>query len=176
MALARQFLIRQTSERNQVVDYPSGLDVEWIAVDRKGRVGVFTTAGTGPIPKAYLTEAGVLDQIWDAIRSLPEVTDYELVVSVPRPDDFIAFAKRGLFSFDWANVHRTKRHETQRYEIQARPRTLLTSDAISWPQELRGLFPQVTSSVLNFDDAAIDVMSSLECAVDPWENHTHDRQ
>lgn len=148
-----------------MVQYPWGLDLEWIAVDRKGRVGVFTTAGAGPIPKACLTEAEVLDQIWGAIRSLPEVMDYELVVDVPRPDDFIAFAKRGLFSFDWEQFQ-----ETPRYEIQARPKTPLTVDAIAWPQELRSLLPQVTSSVLDFDDAAIDVTSALECALEPSEN------
>lgn len=154
-----------------MLEYPSGLDVEWIAVDRKGRVGVFTTAGTGPIVKACLTKPEVLDQIWDAIRLLPEVMEYELVATVPRPDDFIAFAKRGLFSFDWDEFQ-----ETPRYEVQARPRTPLTVDAIAWPQELRDLFPQVTSSVLDFDDAAIDVTSALECAVEPWENHDHDPQ
>ena len=153
--------------RNQVVEYPSGLDVEWIAMDRKGRVGVFTTAGNGPIPKACLTDAEVLDQIRDAIRSLPEVMDYELVATVPRPDDFISFAKRGLFSFDWDEFQ-----ETPRYEVQARPKTPLTVDAIAWPQELRGLLPQVTSSVLDFD-VAIDVTSALECAVEPPENHDH---
>ena len=97
-------------------------NVEWIAVDRKGRVGVFTTAGTGPIPKACLTEAEALYQIWDAIRSLPEVMDYELVVTVPRPDDFIAFAKRGLFSFDWDEFQ-----EAPQYEVQARPKLRLQS-------------------------------------------------
>lgn len=105
-----------------MVKYPSGLDVEWIAVDCKGRVAVFTTAGTGPIPKACLTEAEVLDQVWDAVRSLPEVTEQELIVTVPRPDDFIAFAKRGLFSFDWAEFQ-----ETPQYEVQARPKTPLQS-------------------------------------------------
>jgi hypothetical protein len=154
-----------------VAEYPSGLDVEWIAVDRKGRVGVFTTAGTGPIPKALLTEAEVLDQIWDAIRSLPEVMDYELVVTVPRPDDFIAFAKSGLFSFDWEEFQ-----ETPRYEVQARPKTPLTVEAIAWPQELRGLLPQVTSSVLDFDDSAIDVVFALECAIEPSVNNDHDPQ
>lgn len=149
-----------------MVDYPWGLDVEWIAVDRKGRVGVFITAGSGPIPKACFTEAEVLDQIWDAIHSLPEVMDYELVVSVPRPDDFIAIAKRGLFSFDWQQFQ-----ETPRYEIQARPKTPLTVDAILWPQELRGLLPQVTSSLLDFDDDGIDVTCALDCTIEPSENH-----
>lgn len=154
-----------------MVEYPSGLDVEWIAVDRKGRVGVFTTAGNGPIPKACLTEAEVLEKIWGAIRSLPEVMDYELVVTVARPDDFIAFAKRGLFSFDWEEFQ-----ETPRYEVQARPKTPLTVDAIAWPQKLRGLLSQVTSSVLDFDDPAIDVTSALECAVESSKNHDHDPQ
>lgn len=150
------------------MEYPSGLDVEWIAVDCKGRVGVFTTAGTGPIPKACLTKTEVLDQIWDTIRTLPEVMDYELVVTVPRPDDFISFAKRGLFSFDWQEFQLKPQ-----YEVQARPKTPLTVDAIAWPQELRGLLIQVTSSVLDFDDDAIDVTSALDCAVEPSENHDH---
>jgi hypothetical protein len=32
-----------------VVKYPSGLDVEWIAADRKGLVGVFTTAAANEV-------------------------------------------------------------------------------------------------------------------------------
>ena len=154
-----------------MVEYPSGLDVEWIAVDCKGRVGVFTTAGTGPIPHACLTEAEVLDQIWAAIRSLPEVMDYELIVTVPRPDDFIAFAQRGLFSFDWDEFQ-----ETPRYEVQARPKNPLTVDAIAWPQTLRRLLPQLTSSVLDFDDTVLDVTSALQCVVEPSENHDPDPQ
>ncbi len=54
-----------------MIEYPSGLDVEWIAVDGKGRVGVFTTAGAGPVPKAYLESGTLLDEIWEFIRCAP---------------------------------------------------------------------------------------------------------
>lgn len=47
-----------------MVEYPYGTDMEWLAVDRDGRVAVFTTAGAGPVPVSVLefergNEAGV---------------------------------------------------------------------------------------------------------------------
>jgi hypothetical protein len=155
------------SARDGVADYPAGLDVEWIAVDRNGHVGVFTTGGIGPIPNVYLTGSGWWDQIWDAIGSLPEVSEHDLLVTLPRPDDFIAFARRGLFAFDWADVHRTIGGATNRYELQARPRTPLAVESITWPEALLGSVERITNFALDFDDAMIDVMAALDCAADP---------
>jgi hypothetical protein len=147
-----------------VIEYPSGLDVEWIAVDREGRVGVFTTAGAGPVPRAYLESGTLLDGIRDFIRSLPEITHYDLFAVCPKPDDFIAFARRGLYSFDWADVHRTTADATQLYEVQARPVIPATVDALTWPASLRRLLDAVTSPDLDFDHAAVDVASAFDCA------------
>jgi hypothetical protein len=150
-----------------VVEYPSGLDVEWIAVDCKGRVGVFTTAGAGPVPHAYLESGSLLDETWDFIRSLPEVTNHHLSAVCPRPDDFIAFARRGLYSLDWAEVHRTTAESTRLYEIQARPVIPATVEALTWPASLHRLLDAVTSPALDFDDdAAVDVASALDCATE----------
>lgn len=151
---------------DQTIEYPSGLDVEWIAVDGRGRVGVFTTAGSGPLPKVYLTSAGLLDQIWDVVRHLPEITEHELLVSLPRPDDFVAFAKRGLSSFDWADICRSWASASGPYEIQARPQHALSVDLIPWPPEIRNILGQVTSPAIDFDCTSIDIAAALECAAE----------
>ncbi len=149
-----------------MIEYPSGLDMEWVAVDRQGRMGIFTTAGCGPIPTAYLASSEVLDQLSGAVWSLPEITEHELLVSLPRPDDFIACARRGLYAFDWADVHRSE-GQAKRYKVYARPKKPLMADSIAWSPELRALLEQVTSRNLDFDEAAVDVVSALACAIQP---------
>lgn len=81
-----------------------GIDVAWIAVDAAGFVAIFTNAGEGPIPESakcavFATEELVLD--------LSEISEIQLRADVPRPDSFVAFAKRGLFSYDWSDAHGT---------------------------------------------------------------------
>ena len=134
--------------------YPWGIDVEWVAIDGRGRVGVFTTAGMGPIPSAYLDAPGALDLCFDAIRALPERTESILFAQVPRPDDFVAFARRGCFSFDW---------EDGRYELQARPQAPMTFDAAEWPEVLRPILLRATSPSLDFEQGQTADVTALGC-------------
>jgi hypothetical protein len=91
--------------------YPGQIDCVWIASDRDGHVGAFVTAGVGPIPELALNSAEPLlvEDIEEAILKLPKVSDCRLLVSIPRPDSFIDMAERGLFVYDWSDVHRTTR-------------------------------------------------------------------
>ena len=96
----------------------SGTDAAWLAVDASGQVAVFTTGGEGPVPETAIpsTESGE-----EFVFTLPERTAVDLLSAVPRPDDFIAFAKRGLFAYDWSDVHRTLSQALGGYQLQARP-------------------------------------------------------
>ncbi len=146
--------------------YPSHLDVAWVGVDRLGRLGVFTTGGQGPIPKVYLRDEGMLDRLFDAIDALPIVSEHRLFSDVPRPDDFIGFARRGLFSFDWADVHRTH-GLVHAYEIQARPVSPVIVSTAGLNSSVVDSLGGVTSSLLDFDAPTVDVVAALECAAQP---------
>src|SRR5215472_14947016 len=90
--------------------YPINLDCVWIASDRDEHCAAFVTAGVGPIPALVLNNTAksvLIESIWEAILRLPKVSTCRLLVSVPRPDSFIAMAERGLFVYDWSDVHRT---------------------------------------------------------------------
>jgi hypothetical protein len=103
-----------------------GLDVAWIAINAIGQVAIFTTGGEGPIPD---TAAVSVENAEEEVAALPEIGDYALLVDVPRPDDYVSFAKRGLFAYDWCDVHRTAGEATGCYELQARPsRPLILSE------------------------------------------------
>ena len=102
--------------------YPHGWDVTWLAADKEGRIGVFVTAGSGPIPEIVLTslEQERFEDIEARIVTLPTITSARLLVPVKRPDDYLGFAWRGLFAYDWSDVHRTQGYR-HAYELLAAP-------------------------------------------------------
>lgn len=111
-----------------------GFDVGWIATDAIGQVALFTTAGPGPIPESAIPSVEHSEE-W--VRSLPEVSDVNLVTSMPGANAFVAFAKRGFFAYDWSDVHRVAHQALNGYELQYRPLNPLT--LYDLPPPLRAL-------------------------------------
>ena len=107
-----------------------GIDVAWLAVDALGQVAIFTTAGEGSVPE---TAFASVESAEESVRSLAEISGYELHASVNRPDDFIAFAKRGLFAYDWSDVHRAASKCLGGYELQVRPSSPLRLSQLPTP-------------------------------------------
>lgn len=95
-------------------------DWAWLAVDAVGGVAVFTTAGVAPIPVAVLRNAEWVEPVEELIGQMPAGAGYELLVRYSRPDDYIGFASRGFFAYDWQDVHRTI-GKTRAYELIAKP-------------------------------------------------------
>ena len=147
------------------VPYPSEWDPEWVAIDRYGRIGVFTTGGAGPVPRAYLKTPGLLEAVGKAVWDMPERTESLLLAQMPRPDDYEAFARRGLFAFDWRDVHRTT-NRSKLYEIQARPAAPIAFDEAEWPAELRPLLGTLRSASLDFEQSTVDV-GEFDCEQRP---------
>jgi hypothetical protein len=90
-----------------------GLDFAWVACDGVGAVAVFTNGGNGPIPAALPADRPFADRVEALLRELPWVGGHTLHVGLPRPDDYIGWAERGLFAYDW--------RDAGRYEILATP-------------------------------------------------------
>lgn len=98
--------------------YPEGTDAEWFGIDAKGFIARFTTAGTGPFPKIVVTSK--LPLFYDT-NELNVICDAKMLVKLPRPDDFSDLSKRGIFGYDWKDVHRSKKNELKKYELISRP-------------------------------------------------------
>lgn len=140
--------------------YPEGWDYEWVWVDRDGYLAVFTTAGVGPIPLFVQEARPQADDVIDLIYDLPRQGDFELLVNLPRPDDFIGFAQRGLYSYDWADIHRTS-GKSGKYEIQSKPKNPLPSSEFA--DALRLYLPNQCFPLLFADTLAIDVQKYHSC-------------
>lgn len=103
-----------------------GIDAAWIAVDVAGRLALFTTGGAGPVPEAAMPTTGFAE---DLVLALPEISEVDLPATTHCPDCFIAFAKRGVFAYDWSDVHRSSPQTLGGYELQAGPcQPLLLTD------------------------------------------------
>ncbi len=107
--------------------FPVGRDYAWLAMDASRHIGIFTNAGDGPIPLAVLANRGRTDRAEKVVLHLPERGGYEMLVKVPRPDDFIAFARRGLYAYDWqdALAARIESSDTSYYAVQSCPFMLI---------------------------------------------------
>ncbi|MBY5462919.1 hypothetical protein ELG97_00955 [Rhizobium leguminosarum] len=62
-----------------------------------------------------------LENVDALLADLPSISESNLLVPYPRPDDFIAIAQKGLFVYDWPDVHRLERDCTRKYEKVAAP-------------------------------------------------------
>jgi len=143
--------------------YPDGIDCVWIASDRNGNLGAFVTGGVGPIPVLVLnSEWATVENVEEVVCQLPKVSEVRLLVSMKRPDDFIAMAERGFFVYDWRDVHRTARESTYTYELIAVPLNPIGSNKL--PMPLAGLVTEVRLDEVVFTEAAsLDVSVQIEC-------------
>jgi len=133
--------------------YPVQLDCVWIASDRDEHVAAFVTAGVGPIPALvlnYTAEPLLIENIEKAVLSLPKVSACRLLVPVPRPDSFIAMAERGLFVYDWSDVHRTTASLIEAYEPMVFPLRPVSLGEL--PESLRSHAACVRYSAGTFND------------------------
>ena len=143
-------------------DYPEGIDYEWFAVDAAGHIATFTTAGIGPIPATVLTARAAEDALDEFLRRLPTRGTGTMLVSLPRPDDYIAFAERGLFAYDWADVHRTAKNCSGVYELYSRPSSPITLSEL--PAQFQSLLRERAFSDMRFSNStSIDVRALINC-------------
>lgn len=146
--------LRKGATMNQQ-EYPYAVDCAWIASDGQGFVGVFITAGEGPVPAHALrgdffpveeVEARVLRL---SIRTGQAVTN---LCDAPDPSSYIALAQRGVFVYDWTDFTSIER-PLNAYELVARP--LLPIACAGLPNDLREVAQAVTFADVRFADSSL---------------------
>lgn len=149
---------------NHQASYPQGVDCAWPAVDKFGNVAVFITAGEGPIPRdAIVGSALPLEAMERMLMELPVTSEWRLSISVPRPDDFIALASRGLFVYDWQDLHRSLSDRTRAYDLIAEPTSPISVGLL--PDGLRNLAEKylVGSGTVFGSSKQLNVAEYVDC-------------
>ena len=105
-----------------MTDYPEQIECAWLARDALGQLAVFITAGDGPIPTLALGASSFsVDELEGELLELPVSTRARLVAGVGDLSSYAALAERGLFVFDWTDIHRIHREAIGAYELVASP-------------------------------------------------------
>jgi hypothetical protein len=115
----------------------AGTEFSWLAVDDVGHVGLFTTSGEGPVPNSALSQSDQNFEVEEAILELSERSGCKLHVRYPRPDDYVSVAKRGVYAFDWTDIHQTQSRCTHRYSLVGEPELPLMVSDLPLPLQAR---------------------------------------
>ena len=145
--------------------YPEGIDCVWMSVDKNGHLAAFVTGGEGPIPVDILNQNAVpIEEIESAICELEVRSEAKLLVSLPRPDDFIDMARRGIYVFDWQDVSRTRGDRTGLYEKIAVPTEPITLDGL--PNQLRALVENAICTAIDFGEvSSVKAQAQFDCRI-----------
>lgn len=146
-----------------MITYPEGIDCVWLAADRQGQVAAFVTAGCAPIPAPALCyDALLIEDVENEVSKLPVCSEVRLLVEMKRPDDFLAIAARGIYAYDWRDLHRGSRDAKNVYEPVAVPSSPIHVDNL--PDNLRSLAASVLLvSQLFANRLPIDICSEIRC-------------
>jgi len=121
-------------------EYPDGIDCLWVASDSFGNVGAFVTAGMAPIPAIALSvEYGDILDVGEKVMELPSISRVAFGQNDPHLADFYELAERGVFAFDWSDIHRADVECLGGYEKVASPTSPLKAE------ELQGFLGKCTS-------------------------------
>jgi hypothetical protein len=102
------------------------------------------------------------DRAAELIEELPERGGCQMLIALPRPDDFVAFARRGLFAYDWRDVHRTTEW-THRYELLARPEAPVSVGEL--PADVAALACRARFATVRFaENPSVAVAEHVECS------------
>ena len=116
--------------------YPEGVDCVWLAVDDRGMLAGFITAGSGPIPGSVLAHATDVADIEGLLQDLlPAASEASLRVEIPKADSYLALCRRGFHVYDWTDIHASAARSKGTYELVAVPSKPLFVGQL--PAELR---------------------------------------
>lgn len=105
------------------------MDLEWFAIDKKGQVAVFCSAGVANVPEFVCSDEDSTNELMELFDMLPNVSEVELCFeesisnsgSVKVANDF---SKKGLYYFDSDDNSRKKDNIAsfqEYYTINSRP-------------------------------------------------------
>ncbi len=142
-------------------DRPDWADVMWYGVDAHGRVGMFTSGGPGPIPRAVFRDLDAYNALDEYLRGLPEVGKPELLIRYPRTTDWQRAAERGLFAFNyesgWPDGYRLVARPTVPHSMCELPEWVQSELSEAW---LRGeSFAECTDRVADLSGVRCGLMS-----------------
>ena len=78
-----------------------GFELDWLAVDAAGHIGLFSSGGYGPVPVAVVNHLGDVEEALKRLAVMPVTGECVEEPTGARFEFWIEPARRGFFGFDW---------------------------------------------------------------------------
>lgn len=84
-----------------------GMEFDWPAIDRDGRVAVFSSGGYGPVPSEFIRVDRAVDAALDLVRGLPGLGRSRRTPASGPGDNssWFELGARGFYVYDWPTHH-----------------------------------------------------------------------
>jgi len=106
--------------------YPYDFDIVWVCADLRGSLAAFVTAGRGPVPEIILSEWGEgIGEIESVILNMVKSLEASIIGSYLDETSFRDLSERGLYVYDWSDIHRSISQYSKKYEKVALPQKAL---------------------------------------------------
>lgn len=133
-----------------------GVDFDWFALDRRGHLGVFTTARQGPVPMTFWEHYENYQRLRQWVTELPALAPaVQVFAGEGNYRDWSEYSLKGLFAFDYQDELRGGKADG--YDLIAYPlaplrtRDEAVAQVAGWLPELDvdfSLCPVVSASLL----------------------------
>lgn len=125
-------------------------ELDWYAIDHSGNLGIFSAAMHAPIPGKVKKSYDNYIELKLLINSLPKSTSYILrTTEQGNFSDWITYAEKGLFAFDFQDVHRST--TKNQYDLIVQPMVPLNLKDANIPTNLLDTFFQFDCDFLQGD-------------------------
>jgi hypothetical protein len=119
-------------------------ELDWIAIDTCGQVGVFTTIMNAPIPTEIGKSYDLYIQLMSIISGLNERCS--AIRITPNNGDLLdwdVYARKGLYAFDYQDVHREQKDKRNQYDLISKPSAPLHIEELDLNNLLISIIPKI---------------------------------
>jgi hypothetical protein len=125
-------------------------DFGWYAVDQKGQIALFTSAGFGAIPPIVFQSKSSFRSYSTFLEGLVTRCDYIIYNTSGNRSDWIQAAQQGLFGYDWDSALNNQHVPEEPYRLITAPMEPLLLKEL--PSDIQTLLSPVRFSGIAFDE------------------------
>lgn len=104
-----------------IISHSYDIEFDWIGIDNTENLGIFSSFNRGWIPKLTISSFEKYQKLASIINNLPFTTKATQFTSEKGHfRDWIEYSKKGIFAFDYQDIHRTEKFD--RYDLISLPK------------------------------------------------------
>ena len=140
--LEKEFVTNKKTWTESVKSGAYTQELDWFAIDQRGQVGVFSAINEAPIPCQVGTSYELFKELESVILGLPKICDAQLISQANgNLSDWLNYSRKGLFAFDYQDVHRSIENKLKQYDLISVPSKALHASELNLSEAFKAVIP-----------------------------------